>query len=146
MGYRFDDLSSKVIAAAVEVHRQLGPGFLESVYEQALKIELSTRGIRFEAQKEIRVAYGGQVVGVHVLDLLVADELVLELKAVSRLEDAHYAQLRSYLRATDKRVGLLMNFNTPTLTVKRLVFRYGEEATNQVGAEIQGYQAAGKND
>jgi GxxExxY protein len=120
-GFDFDELSSKVIGAAVAVHRQLGPGFLESVYEQALKIELKKRGIAFEAQKQITVRYDDQVVGNHTLDLLVEGQLVLELKAVSDLEDVHFAQLRSYLRATNCKVGLLMNFNSRTLVVKRVV-------------------------
>ncbi len=117
----FDDLSNKVIAAAIEVHKQLGPGFLESVYEQALKVALAKRGIRFEPQKQVEVRFDGVLVGTHILDLMVEDRLVVELKAVKELEDIHYAQLRSYLRATGAKVGLLMNFNSPTLTVKRLV-------------------------
>jgi len=120
-GIRFDELSGKVIAAAIEVHRRLGPGFAESIYEQALKIELSKRGISFEPQKPIQVRYDEQVVGNHVLDLLVSGELVVELKAVSGLEDVHFAQVRSYLRATGAKVGLLMNFNAPKLVVKRIV-------------------------
>ena len=127
MGFAFDQLSSKVIAAGLEVHRQLGPGFLESVYDQALRVELAKRGIPFESQKEIRVVYGGQVVGIHVLDLLVADTLVLELKAVNRFEDIHLAQLRSYLKATGKKIGLLMNFNSAKLDVKRIVLDYNDE-------------------
>ncbi len=110
-----------MIAAAIEVRRRLGPGFAESIYEQALRIELSKRGIPFESQKPIQVRYDDQVVGNHVLDLLVAGELVVELKAVSGLEDVHCAQVRSYLRATGAKVGLLMNFNAAKLVVKRIV-------------------------
>lgn len=100
MALVFDEMSRKIIAAAIEVHRQLGPGFLESVYEQALKLELRKQGIAFESQKEVSVVYDGTVVGVHVLDLLVDDCVVVELKAVSGLEDVHFAQVRSYLKAT----------------------------------------------
>ena len=89
-----------MIAAAIEVHKQLGPGSLESLYEQALAIELTKRGIRFEAQKEIVVRYDGKLIGKHVLDLVVEGKLILELKTVKGLEDIHFAQLRSYLRAT----------------------------------------------
>lgn len=121
MGYEFDDLSGLVIAAAIQVHTQLGPGFLESVYEQALKLELAKRGIAHESQKEVSIHYDGRLVGSHVLDLLVAGEIVVELKAVKALEDVHYAQVRSYLRATGLKVGLLMNFSCPKLHVKRVV-------------------------
>ena len=130
MGSAFDELSGQVIAAAIEVHRQLGPGFLEGVYEQALRIELADRGIPFESQKSIKVCYGGRVVGIHVIDLLVADSLVVELKAVKDLEDIYYAQVKSYLRAMDLKVGLLMNFNSATLNVKRIVAQYEDRTAN----------------
>lgn len=117
----FDELSGKVISAAIEVHKQLGPGFLESVYEQALRIELEKRSIAFESQKQVPISYDGRVIGSHVLDMLVDDQLIVELKAVNSLEPVHFAQERSYLRATDLKVGLLLNFNSPTLLVKRIV-------------------------
>jgi GxxExxY protein len=120
LGLKFDLLSSEVIAAAIEVHKKLGPGFVETVYEQALKMELAKREISFEYQKRIEVRYDGAVVGTHVLDLLVGNELVVELKAIRALEDVHFAQVRSYLRATDAKVGLLLNFGTPVLTIKRI--------------------------
>lgn len=119
-GIVFDELSGRVIGAAVEVHTQLGPGFVESVYEQALKVELAKRSIGFESQKQIQVKYDSVVVGNHTLDLLVEGQLVVELKAVQALEKVHFAQVRSYLRATGTAVGLLMNFNSPTLIVKRI--------------------------
>jgi len=115
----FDETSGKVIAAAIEVHRRLGPGFMESLYEQALRLELRKRGIAFESQKLVQVVYDGVVVGNHILDLVVEEFLVVELKAVKALEEVHHAQLRSYLRATGCTVGLLLNFNTATLTIKR---------------------------
>ncbi len=103
------------------MHKRLGPGFLESVYENALCIELAKRRILFETQKQITVFYDGRIVGNHVLDIMVGDALVLELKAVKALEDVHYAQVRSYLRATGAKVGLLLNFSSATLTIKRIV-------------------------
>ncbi len=130
MGFVFDALSNKVIAAAVEVHRALGPGFLEGVYEAALKVELASRGIAFESQKQMEVVYAGKVVGNHVLDLFVEEQLVVELKAVSGLEDVHFAQVRSYLKATGATVGLLMNFNCPKLTVKRVVLDYRDSSVS----------------
>lgn len=121
LGYSFDELSKRVIGAAIQVHRRLGPGFLESVYEQALKLELSKRKIPFESQKKIDVSYEGVIVGVHVLDMFVDQSLVVELKAVSALEDVHFAQVSSYLRAANAKVGLLLNFNSPFLVVRRVV-------------------------
>lgn len=121
MGIIFDELSNKVIAAAVTVHKKLGPGFLESVYEQALKIELCKHNIAFDAQKRIDVIYDSQIIGTHILDLVVENQLIVELKAVKAFDDVHYAQLRSYLRATDIKVGLLLNFNSTMLAIKRIV-------------------------
>ena len=121
MGLVFDEISGKVIAAALEVHKRLGPGFVEDVYEQALKLELEKRNIGFEAQKRIEVLYDGHIVGNHVLDLLVEKCLIVELKAVKALDDVHFAQLRSYFKATNIKIGLLMNFNCSTLIIKRIV-------------------------
>ena len=119
--HEFEALSKKVIGAAIEVHRELGPGFLESIYEEALKIELSEHDLTFESQKEIKIEYLGVVVGTHRLDLVVENAIILELKAVSDLADIHFAQLRSYLKATGLKVGLLLNFAKPTLEIRRVV-------------------------
>ena len=119
--FEFESLSKKVIGAAIEVHRELGPGFLESIYEEALKVYLTGHDLNFEAQKEIAVKYLGVVVGKHRLDLVVEDTIILELKAVSDLADIHFAQLRSYLKATGLKIGLLLNFAKPTLEIKRIV-------------------------
>jgi len=119
--HHFEILSRSVIGAALEVHRELGPGFLESIYEKALKVELSEHDIGYEAQKEIKIGYLGVEVGLHRLDLLVEGTIILELKAVKELTDIHFAQLRSYLKATGLKVGLLLNFAKPTLEIKRIV-------------------------
>lgn len=119
--HQFEDLSKTIIGSAIAVHRELGPGFLESIYEEALKVELLEHGLHFECQKEVKVEYIGVQVGVHRLDLLVADSIVVEAKAVGELSDIHFAQLRSYLRATGLQVGLLLNFSKPTLEIKRVV-------------------------
>ncbi|NLF08454.1 MAG: GxxExxY protein [Pirellulaceae bacterium] len=121
MGYDFEALSGQIIEAAICVHKELGPGFLESIYESALKVALRHRGIVYESQKEVTVIFKNEEVGVHRLDLLVDSMIVVELKAVKALEDVHFAQVRSYLRATGLHVGLLLNFNAPTLIVKRIV-------------------------
>ncbi len=120
----FDELSGKVISAAIAVHKALGPGFMESIYEEALKVEFAARGMEAEFQKRVLVRYRGRNVGIHVLDVVVAGALIIELKAVKCFEDVYFAQLRSYLKATGIQVGLLMNFNTTSLTVKRVTLDY----------------------
>ncbi len=112
---RLNWLSEALIGAAIEVHRALGRGFLEAVYEQALCMELRERGIPFARQVVIEVSYRGHRVGEGRLDLLIAGELVLELKATEGLAPLHKAQLLSYLKTCGYRLGLLINFNTPRL-------------------------------
>ena len=107
--------SRRVIGAAIEVHRHLGPGFLESVYERALCVELRRLGIPFVCQPVIEIAYKGEVVGEGRLDLLVEGCLVVELKAIDAIAGIHIAQLRSYLLATGHQLGLLFNFNVRRL-------------------------------
>ncbi|MBW1707323.1 MAG: GxxExxY protein [Deltaproteobacteria bacterium] len=119
--HRFEGLSKKIIGAAIKVHKELGPGYLENIYEQAMKLVFTEGGLNFEHQKEIKIKYLGTLVGIHRLDLLVENEIIVELKAVKELADIHFAQLRSYLKATGLKVGLLINFAKPTLEVKRIV-------------------------
>jgi GxxExxY protein len=121
MSHDFEPLSARIIEAAIAVHRALGPGFLESIYHNALRVALRQGGIVYENKKKVRIYFEGVQVGVHFLDLLVDGQIVVELKAVSDLEAVHFAQVRSYLSATGLRVGLLMNFNASTLLVKRIV-------------------------
>ncbi len=117
----FEPLSGQIIEAALQVHRELGPGFLESIYENAMKVALRKRTLPFECQAEVRVFFDEEEVGLHRLDLVVNREIVVELKAIKALEEIHFAQVKSYLKATGLHVGLLMNFNAPTLVVKRIV-------------------------
>lgn len=119
--HRFEGLSKRIIGAAIKVHKELGPGYLETIYEQAMKLVLTEDGFNFEYQKEIKIEYLGTLVGTHRLDLLVENEIIVELKAVKELADIHFAQLRSYLKATGLKVGLLINFSKATLEVKRVV-------------------------
>jgi GxxExxY protein len=113
----------EVIGAAIEVHRALGPGFLESAYEAALSHELRLREIPHVTQCIVEVGYKGQMVGAERLDLLVDRCLIVELKAVDQLAPIHIAQVVSYLRATDLRLGLIINFNVTQLTkgIKRVI-------------------------
>ncbi len=120
----FDELSNRVIGCAIEVHRHLGPGLLESAYEQCLGIELSTKGILFELQSELHVEYRGRTVDCgYRIDVLVDNALILELKSVEKLMPIHDAQLLTYLKLAGIRTGLLINFNVPLLKdgIKRMV-------------------------
>jgi GxxExxY protein len=115
-----DNLRSTVIGCCIAVHKELGPGFLESVYHRALEIEFAERGVPFETQKEVGVQYHGHCVGDHRLDFLVDSQLVVELKTVEKLDRNHYAQVRSYLNAAGQTVGLLVNFATFPVDVRRV--------------------------
>ena len=112
-----------MIGAAIAVHRSLGPGFLESIYRNALGIELRRRRVPFVAESSVEVYYCDEVVGFHRVDLFVAEKVIVEIKAVARFDQLHTAQVISYLRATKVRVGLLINFNSAPLIrgVKRIV-------------------------
>ena len=114
------ELSSRVIEAAIAVHKSLGPGFPESVYENALCIELRNAGIVFEQQKVVEVFYQGEVVGQHRLDLLVEGTFLVELKAVTALEDIFFAVARAQMRAAEISDGIILNFASMPLTIKRV--------------------------
>ncbi|MCR4347749.1 MAG: GxxExxY protein [Sulfuricaulis sp.] len=121
---RLDQLASVIVDAALEVHRYLGPGYLESIYEEALAVELTLRNLPFVRQISIPVRYKGQSVGQGRLDFLIDGALVVELKAVDALHPVHKAQVISYLKATGHQLGLLMNFNVPVLSqgIQRIVY------------------------
>ena len=116
-GEHKDPRTSPIIGAAIEVHRQLGPGLLESACEQCLCHELHLRGLSFKCQVDLPVPYKGlQLDCGYKIDLIVGDEVIVELKAVERILPIHEAQLLTYLKLSGKPVGLLINFNTPLLT------------------------------
>src|SRR5262245_1453237 len=118
------DLTERIIAAAIRVHKELGPGFLEAMYEEALAIELAAAGMSFERQKLLPVFYREHLIGEHRLDFLVERRVILELKAISAVEDIHFAIVRSYLKAADLGDALLLNFASARLTVKRVGREY----------------------
>lgn len=120
---RVEELAHEVIGAAIEVHRELGPGFPEAVYEQALSHELQFRNISFVQQAMIHVQYKGRMVGEGRVDLLIADSLIVELKTVEAIAPVHAAQVVAYLKATQQKLGLLINFNVPRLKdgLKRII-------------------------
>jgi len=120
MTLEHESLTEGIIGAAIEVHRALGPGFLESIYEAALSVELRARGITFGRQVDVRIFYKSVEVGRHRLDLFVSGAIVVELKAIKNLQDVHFALVKSYLRAVGCAHGLLLNFAKPTLEIKRV--------------------------
>ena len=116
-----DRLTERIIGCAFEVSNTLGCGFLEKVYENALAVELRRAGMRVEQQKLVQVRYKGDLVGEGVLDLLVEDAVIVEVKAIDELNEAHTAQCLNYLKATEHPLCLLFNFGRPRLQIKRFV-------------------------
>ena len=116
--YKHSDLTDLINNAAVTVYDILGYGFLEKIYENAMVIELQKKGLQVEPQKQLIVKYDGKEIGEYYADLIVADKVIVELKACTQLENIHYAQLYNYLKATGIEVGLLINFGHK-LTIKR---------------------------
>lgn len=115
-------LTEKVLGAVFEVSNTLGAGFLEKVYERALLLELRSRGLKATGQTSLSISYKGQLVGEYFADILVEDELVIELKCVDRLANQHIAQCINYLRASGKKLCLLINFQRPKVEWKRIIF------------------------
>jgi GxxExxY protein len=118
--FLYKELSFKIIGAAMEVHRVLGPGFLEEIYQAALEHELALGQVKFVPQQRILVEYKDAVIGEYYLDLVVDGKIVVELKAASSLASVHEAQLLSYLHASHLKVGLLFNFGEVSLKHKRM--------------------------
>lgn len=119
--YPHSEITDRIIQCAIEVHKTLGPGFVESVYENALVYEIKQKGIKVEQQRIIPIIYKGISVGEHRLNLLVEDAVIVENKTVKEFNDIHQAQVLSYLKAADKRVGLLINFAKTKIDIKRIV-------------------------
>ncbi|HBU08280.1 MAG: hypothetical protein A2Y42_00425 [Omnitrophica WOR_2 bacterium GWB2_45_9] len=117
-------LTDKIIGIAIEVHKAIGPGFVERIYDQALRQEFINCKINFESQKQIKVNYKDVELGLQQIDFLIEGELILEIKAVSRINSAHAAQLISYLKTIKVRVGLILNFSRDKLEIKRVVNKF----------------------
>jgi len=131
---RLDQISRSIIGAAIEVHRRLGPGLLESAYQACLAYELKQRELRIEEQKPLPVLYKDVKLDCgYRLDILVEDEIIVEIKAVETLLPIHDAQLLSYLRLSHKRVGLVINFHVPVLTkgLKRIVNEFPDAGASK---------------
>ena len=118
--YKYSELTGKIIACAMEVHRQLGNGFQEVIYQRALAIEMAEQGLSFSREHEMPIYYKNQQIGTRRVDFLLEAAVAVELKAVIQLEDVHLAQAINYLEAYDLEVGLLINFGAKSLQFKRL--------------------------
>ena len=145
----FDELSNRVIGCALEVHRELGPGLLESSYENCMACEMDLKGIPFQMQKPMPVQYKASYIDCgYRLDFVVADQLIVELKAVAAIEPVHLAQMLTYMKLAKARIGLLINFNVPQMRdgIKRFVRELHPGRPNPQGAagsRIQRGPAAG---
>jgi GxxExxY protein len=117
----YPELSYRIMEAVFEVHNQLGPGFGEEIYQNALVVELAMRKIPFETQKNVNVLYKGKPMGNYHLDLVIENKIILELKAVTDLKDLFKQQLTSYLKATGMRLGILINFGSRRVEYVRIV-------------------------
>jgi len=117
-------LSNKIIGIAIKIHKKLGPGFVEKIYERALAYEFEKEGVSFDQQKVIRVKYEDLELGDQRVDFMVEDALILEVKVASRIIEIHQDQVISYLKASDKTLGLILNFGRKRLEIKRLVNKF----------------------
>src|ERR1035438_9735108 len=129
-----DPLTDRIIGAAIEVHRHLGPGLLESAYEECLCFELSRSGLPFERQVHLPMSYKGmQLDCAYRMDIVVENAVILEVKAMDAILPIHKAQLLTYLKSSGKQVGLLINFNVPVLKngIKRMVNRYPDSPSSR---------------
>ncbi|MCK4352188.1 GxxExxY protein [candidate division WOR-3 bacterium] len=118
---RLNEISEKIIGCAFQVHNNLGCGFLEKVYENALVIELKKAGLEIIQQAPIKVHYRGETVGDYIADILAEDKIIIEIKAAKCIDEIHEAQLLNYLKATGLKLGLILSFAHPKLEIKRLV-------------------------
>lgn len=117
-------LTEKIIGCAYTVSNALGAGFLEKVYENALAVELRNKQLNYKQQFPINVAYNGVVVGEYVSDLIIESKIIVELKASKSIDDSHVAQCLNYLKATNMRVGLIINFGKPKVEIKRVILGF----------------------
>lgn len=119
--YLYSDITDKVIKAATVVHNALGPGLVEKLYQRALKIELTKRGITSQREKQIEMRYEGHNIGWDKIDFDVEEKVLVELKAVTALNEIHRAQMISYLKSSGRRIGLIINFANIKLEIKRII-------------------------
>lgn len=118
---KLNQLTDQIIGIAIKVHKQLGPGFAEKIYQRVMYLELKQSGIDIKREHKITVYWSKAIVGYHIVDFLINNEVIVEIKATVETQEFHRYQLLSYLKAADKRLGLLLNFGSPTLGIKRVV-------------------------
>lgn len=116
----YNALAELIVSCAYQVGRILGPGFLEKVYENAMAIELAHAGLNVATQKPIQVSYKDQVIGEYFADMVIEDDIILELKATKAIENIHFAQCQNYLKATGKKLGLVINFGAEKVKIRRV--------------------------
>jgi len=119
--FMYKDLSYKIIGIAMEVHRELGPGFLEKVYENALMVLFEDNNINVKQQEKIKIKFRNKIIGDYIADIIVEDLIILELKSSKSINPIYKAQLSNYLKATNKKVGIILNFGKRSLEVERVV-------------------------
>ena len=119
-------MTERIIGCAIRVHKDLGPGFLEKIYEHALSAELDYQGISYERQRGVPIHYRGRPCGLHRLDLVIEDKVIVELKAAKAFEDLHFAVVLSYLKASNLPVALLLNYAEPTLAIRRFGGKFSQ--------------------
>ena len=121
---KLNELSHRIIGMAVDIHKKLGPGFQERIYQEALLKEFKKDGIEYEKQKVVRVDYDGQSLGNQRIDLMVDEEIILEIKACTKIIPIHRDQVISYLKTANKKLGLILNFGRSKLEIKRVVHHF----------------------
>lgn len=124
--FLYKELSYKIIGLAMEVHRELGTGFLEKVYENALMLLLEENNIKAIQQEAIKIYFRGKIIGDYIADIIVDDKIILELKCTSKIIGIHKAQLANYLKATGKKVGIIINFGNKSVEIERIVMQKPE--------------------
>ena len=117
---QLNKLSNKIIGIAIDIHKELGPGFVEKIYQRAMYLELKNSSINFEREKKVDIRFKKALLGYQALDFIIERELIIEIKAVSEINKIHMAQMLSYLKATSKKLGLILNFANDKLEIKRM--------------------------
>ena len=130
--YKYSDLTGKIIGAAMEVHKFLGNGFQEVIYQRALAIELENQEISFIREQEMKIEYKGIDIGTRRVDFFVENKIMVEIKAVIKLEDVHLAQAINYLEAYNLEIGLLINFGSKSMQFKRLMRKLKNNHSHQI--------------
>jgi len=120
--YLDSDLTGRIIQIAINVHKNLGPGFVEKIYQRAMYLDFKTNNLKFEREAKMNIKYKGVSLGYEQVDFIVEGKVIVELKAVSEIQDIHRAQILSYLKASGCKVGLIINFAKPIIEIKRIIY------------------------